>query len=128
MKTFPNNFIWGTATSSFQIEGASKADGKGPSIWDAFCQIPTKVHNNDTGDVACDHYHKFEEDIALMKDMGLKAYRFSIAWARIQPTGKGEVNKEGVAFYNRIINTLLKNDIEPWVTLYPLGFTISTSV
>ena len=118
MKTFPNNFIWGTATSSFQIEGASKADGKGPSIWDAFCQIPTKVHNNDTGDVACDHYHKFEEDIALMKDMGLKAYRFSIAWARIQPTGKGEVNKEGVAFYNRIINTLLKNDIEPWVTLY----------
>lgn len=118
MKKFPDSFIWGTATSSFQIEGASKEGGKGPSIWDAFCQIPTKVHNGDTGDIACDHFHRFKEDIALMKDMGLKAYRFSISWPRIQPTGRGKGNEHGIAFYNDIINTLLENDIEPWVTLY----------
>jgi len=118
MKEFPKDFTWGTATSAFQIEGAWKAGGKGASIWDAFCQIPGKVYNGDTGDVACDHYHKYKEDIALMKEMGLKAYRFSIAWPRIQPAGVGKANKDGVAFYNRIIDELLKNDIEPWVTLY----------
>jgi len=118
MKTFPKNFTWGTATSAFQIEGAWQTGGKGPSIWDAFCQIPGKVYNGDTGNVACDHFHKFKEDIALMKEMGLKAYRFSISWPRIQPTGVGKANNEGIAFYDRIINELLKHDIEPWVTLY----------
>ncbi|MEN0046583.1 MAG: GH1 family beta-glucosidase [Bacteroidota bacterium] len=117
-KKFPKDFVWGSATSSYQIEGAWQEGGKGASIWDAFCQIPSKVHNGDTGNIACDHYHRFEEDIALMKEMGVQAYRFSIAWTRIQPTGKGEPNPEGIAFYSTLIDTLLKYDIEPWVTLY----------
>ena len=90
MKKFPEDFIWGTATSSYQIEGAADIDGKGPSIWDSFCTIPGKIAQGETGNLACDHYHKFKEDIQLMKDMGVKAYRFSIAWARVMPTGKGE--------------------------------------
>lgn len=118
MKTFPNDFIWGTATSSYQIEGAATLDGKGPSIWDAFATIPGKIHLGETGFVACDHYHKFKEDIQLMKNMGVKAYRFSIAWARIMPTGKDTINEAGIAFYNELINTLIEADITPWVTLY----------
>lgn len=115
---FPNNFVWGSATSSYQIEGAWNVDGRGPSIWDAFCQIPGKVFNNDTGNVACDHYNKMKEDVALMKAMGLKAYRFSISWSRILPQGRGEVNEKGIQFYSDLIDELLANDIEPWVTLY----------
>lgn len=118
MNTFPEDFIWGTATSSYQIEGAANIDGKGPSIWDAFCSIPGKIQKNDTGDIACDHYHKFKEDIQLMKNMGVKAYRFSIAWARIMPTGKDTVNEKGIQFYSDLIDELLKAGIEPWVTLY----------
>ena len=118
MNKFPKDFVWGTATSSYQIEGASDLDGKGPSIWDAFCSIPGKINNNETGNVACDHYHKFKEDIRLMKDMGVKAYRFSIAWSRIMPTGKETVNEKGIQFYSEIIDELLKADIVPWVTLY----------
>lgn len=118
MKEFPKGFVWGSATSAYQIEGAWNEDGKGPSIWDAFCQIPSKVHLNETGNIACDHYHRFAEDVALMKRMGLKAYRFSIAWTRILPTGKGEINKKGIEFYNDLIDLLLYHDIEPWVTLY----------
>ncbi|WP_338359609.1 GH1 family beta-glucosidase [Yeosuana marina] len=118
MKTFPNDFIWGTATSSYQIEGAAATDGKGPSIWDAFSSIPGKTFNGETGEIACDHYHKFREDIQLMKNMGVKAYRFSIAWARIMPTGKDTINEAGIAFYNELIDTLLEADITPWVTLY----------
>lgn len=118
MKTFPDHFLWGSATSSFQIEGAWNVGGKGPSIWDTFCQIPGKVVNGDTGERACDHYHRTEEDVALMKAMGLQAYRFSISWPRIFPTGTGEVSKEGIEFYSRLIDTLLANDIEPWITLY----------
>lgn len=118
MKKFPNDFIWGTATSSYQIEGAAALDGKGPSIWDAFSSIPTKVHNGDTGKIACDHYHRFKEDIQLMKNMGVKAYRFSISWPRIMPTGKGKINEKGIQFYSDLIDELLKADIEPWVTLY----------
>ncbi|WP_166966166.1 GH1 family beta-glucosidase [Yeosuana marina] len=118
MKTFPNDFIWGTATSSYQIEGAAAADGKGPSIWDAFSSIPGKTFNGETGEIACDHYHKFREDIQLMKNMGVKAYRFSIAWARIMPTGKDTINEAGIAFYNELIDNLLEADITPWVTLY----------
>src|SRR5690606_28421603 len=118
MTKFPDNFIWGTATSSYQIEGAAKLYGKGPSIWDAFSNIPGKVHNNETGDIACDHYHTYKEDIQLMKNMGVKAYRFSIAWARVMPTGKDTINEAGIQFYSDLIDELLKADIVPWVTLY----------
>ena len=115
---FPKNFIWGSATSSYQIEGAWKEDGKGPSIWDVFCLIPGKVHGGDTGEIACDHYHRVSEDVALMKAMGLKAYRFSIAWARVLPTGRDSVNMQGIEFYNKLIDELLAAGIEPWITLY----------
>ncbi|SFZ93547.1 beta-glucosidase/beta-glucosidase [Flaviramulus basaltis] len=118
MKKFPNDFIWGIATSSYQIEGATAIDGKGPSIWDAFSRIPGKTHNGETGEVACDHYHRFKEDIQLMKNIGIKAYRFSIAWSRIMPTGKETINEEGISFYNNLIDTLIEADITPWVTLY----------
>lgn len=115
---FPENFIWGSATSSYQVEGAWKEDGKGPSIWDVFCLIPGKVQDGDTGEIACDHYHRIEEDVALMKALGLKAYRFSIAWARILPAGRGPVNQPGIDFYNKLIDALLAAGIEPWITLY----------
>jgi len=116
---FPAEFVWGTATSSYQIEGAVAEGGRGPSIWDTFCHTPGKVANGDTGDVACDHYHRFEEDIRLMADMGLTAYRFSVSWSRILMDGTlGSVNETGIEFYNRVIDTCLKYDIEPWVTLY----------
>ena len=118
MKKFPNDFIWGTATSSYQIEGAAAIDGKGPSIWDAFSAIPGKTYNGETGLVACDHYQKFKADIQLMKKMGVKAYRFSIAWARIMPTGKDKINEAGIAFYNELIDALIEADIVPWITLY----------
>ncbi len=118
MQQFPPNFIWGTATSSYQIEGAAATNGKGPSIWDAFSSIPGKVHNNETGEVACDHYHRFREDVQLMKQMRVKAYRFSIAWPRVMPTGKDTVNEEGIQFYSDLIDELLQAGIVPWVTLY----------
>ena len=118
MRSFPENFTWGTATASYQIEGAWNEDGKGPSIWDAFSQTPGKIANGDTGNSACDHYHQMEADVEMMAGLGLKAYRFSIAWSRIYPTGRGEVNAEGVAFYSKLIDTLLEHGITPWVTLY----------
>ena len=118
MNNFPENFTWGSATSSYQIEGAADEAGKGPSIWDAFCTVPGRVAKGDRGDIACDHYHRMREDVALMKAMGLKAYRFSIAWPRIMPSGKGQVNAEGLQFYDDLINELLDQGIEPWVTLY----------
>lgn len=115
---FPKNFIWGAATAAYQIEGGIKEDGRGESIWDRFSHTPGKVTNGDTGDVACDHYHRFQQDIGIMKDLGLKGYRFSIAWPRIFPEGRGRVNQPGIDFYNRLIDQLLKNGIEPIVTLY----------
>ncbi len=118
MKKFPNDFLWGSATSSYQIEGAWLAGGRGLSIWDALCHIPGKIANGDTGDVACDHYHRFREDVQLMADMGLPAYRFSIAWPRIQPAGRGQPNPEGLRFYSELIDALLAHNITPWVTLY----------
>ena len=118
MNQFPKDFIWGTATSAYQIEGAWQEEGKGPSIWDVFSHIPGKIINNDTGDIACDHYHKLEEDIQLLKNLGVNAYRFSIAWTRIQPTGYGKRNIGGIKFYSKLIDLLLENDIEPWVTLF----------
>jgi beta-glucosidase len=111
-------FIWGVSTSSYQIEGATKADGRGASIWDTFCQQKGRIANGDTGDIACDHYHRFPEDIALMREMGVKAYRFSVAWPRLLPTGRGHFNEPGAAFYDRLIDGLLEAGIEPWLCLY----------
>ena len=118
MKPFPKDFLWGAATAAYQIEGAAATEGRGPSIWDAFSHIPGKTHDGGTGDVACDHYHRFEEDVALMKEMGLKCYRFSISWSRLIPQGRGAVNEAGIAFYDKLIDALLDAGIEPWVTLY----------
>ncbi len=118
MKKFPAEFTWGSATSSYQIEGGWLEGGKGFSIWDAFSHTPGKTRNNETGDIACDHYRRFQEDVALMADMGLQAYRFSISWPRIQPCGQGKPNAEGIRFYSDLIDALLAQDITPWVTLY----------
>jgi beta-glucosidase len=116
--TFPEGFLWGSATSAYQVEGSPLADGAGPSIWQRFAHTPGRIHDGDTGDVACDHYHRFREDIALMKALGLKAYRFSVAWARVLPEGRGRVNAAGLDFYDRLVDTLLQHDIQPMVTLY----------
>jgi len=115
---FPNNFLWGTATASYQIEGVCDEEGKGESIWDHFSHIPGKIYGEDTGDVACDHYHRYKEDVENMKKLGLKAYRFSISWPRIIPEGKGKINKAGLDFYDRLVDELLEAEIEPFVTLY----------
>ena len=115
---FPEGFLWGTATASYQIEGAFDVDGRGVSIWDTFSKTPGKVVNGDTGDNACDHYNRFDEDIAIMKDLGVKAYRFSIAWPRLFPQGDSVREERGFDFYNRLINALIAADIEPMVTLY----------
>lgn len=118
MSSFPENFIWGTAYASYQVEGAWNEDGKGPSIWDDFCHSEGHIKNQETGDVACDSYHKYEEDVALIKQLGAKAHRFSLSWPRIFPDGIGEPNEKGVAFYDRFVDALLANGIEPWITLY----------
>ena len=118
MTSFPADFRWGAATASYQIEGAAHADGRGESIWDRFCATPGHVLNNDTGDIACDHYHCYREDVRLMQELGLNAYRFSIAWPRILPHGRGQVNAAGLDFYERLVDTLLAAKIEPFVTLY----------
>ncbi|WP_179646812.1 GH1 family beta-glucosidase [Spinactinospora alkalitolerans] len=115
---FPAGFLWGASTASFQIEGATKEDGRGQSIWDTFAATPGKVFNGDGGDPATDHYHRYREDIELMSSMGIGAYRFSIAWPRIQPDGKGRINQAGLDFYDRLVDELLKAGIEPWPTLY----------
>jgi len=115
---FPKDFVWGAATASYQIEGAVREDGRGPSIWDTFSHTPGKVFGNHNGDVACDSYHRYGEDIALLKQLGVKAYRFSIAWPRIYPQGTGEVNPKGLDYYRRVIDGLLEAGIEPCVTLY----------
>ncbi len=116
--TFPKNFIWGVATSAYQIEGAWNEDGRGASIWDTFSHTPGKVRNNENGDVAADHYHRWKEDIALMSELDIKAYRFSTAWPRILPDGTGKVNKKGLDFYDRLVDELLKRKIEPYVCLF----------
>lgn len=116
--TFPKDFVWGAATASYQIEGAWNEDGKGESIWDRFSHTPGKIENGDTGDVACDHYHRWREDVALMRQLGLRAYRFSMAWTRILPTGRGVVNQRGLDFYSRLVDELLAANITPYITLY----------
>jgi len=116
--TFPKGFLWGAATSAYQIEGAWNEDGKGESIWDRFTHTLGNIQDGSTGDVACDHYHRWREDIALMKELGLKAYRLSVSWPRILPTGRGRVNQTGLDFYSRLVEELLEAGIEPFVTLY----------
>jgi beta-glucosidase len=111
------DFIWGVSTSSFQIEGATREDGRGPSVWDTFCQTGA-IANRDTGDVACDHYHRYLDDIGLMQRLGVQAYRFSVAWPRILPLGRGSPNEPGLAFYDRLIDAVLAAGIEPWLCLY----------
>ncbi len=115
---FPEGFMWGCATAAYQIEGAVNEGGRGESIWDRYSHTPDKVLNGDTGDIACDHYHRYVEDVKLMKDIGINAYRFSIAWSRIIPSGKGLINRKGIDFYNKLIDALLEKDIEPVVTIY----------
>lgn len=116
--TFPENFLWGCATSAYQIEGAWNENGKGPSIWDTFSHVPGKVANNENGDVAIDHYHRYQEDVDLMAALGLQAYRFSIAWTRILPSGRGQVNPAGLDFYERLVDALLAKNIKPYACLY----------
>ena len=117
-KKFPKDFIWGVATSAYQIEGAYNEDDRGETIWDRYCSIPGNVLHMDNGNIACDHYHRYKDDIQLMKNMGIKAYRFSVAWSRIFPKGKGKVNQKGLDFYVELVDGLLKAGIEPVITLY----------
>lgn len=116
--SFPKTFLWGSATASYQVEGAANEDGRGPSIWDTFSHTPGKTKNGDTGDVADDHYHLYKSDIQLMKAMGLKTYRFSVAWSRVFPAGTGTPNPRGLDFYNRLVDELLANGIQPYCTLF----------
>jgi beta-glucosidase len=115
---FPAGMALGTATAAYQIEGAVAEDGRGPSIWDSFCRRPGVIERGETGDVACDHYHRWQDDIALMKQLNVNSYRMSLAWSRILPEGRGRVNEKGLAFYDRLIDGLLESGIEPFVTLY----------
>lgn len=115
---FPKDFVWGAATSSYQIEGAALEDGRGECIWTRFSHTPGKVHANHNGDVACDHYHRYAEDIQIMKNIGLRGYRFSVSWPRILPQGIGEINPLGLDFYDRLVDALLENHITPYLTLY----------
>lgn len=115
---FAKDFVWGAATSCYQIEGTGRDSGKGQNIWDVFTKEPGRVYEGHTGDIACDHYHRFREDVAYMKELGLKGYRFSIDWSRVLPEGTGKVNEKGIDFYNALIDELLEQGIEPYITLY----------
>ena len=117
VRTFPPTFLFGAATAAYQIEGAAHEDGRTDSIWDTFCRVPGAVVGGDNGDVACDHYHRYREDVALMADLGLQTYRFSTSWARVRPDG-GPVNAKGIDFYSRLVDELLEKNILPWLTLY----------
>lgn len=123
--TFRENFAWGAATAAYQVEGAWATDGKGPSVWDMFCRRPNAIWSGHTGDVACDHYHRYREDVALMKSVGLQAYRFSISWPRVLPDGEGRVNEPGLDFYDRLVDELLAAEIEPWITLFHWDYPYS---
>jgi beta-glucosidase len=118
MSSFPSDFLWGAATASYQIEGAAEEDGRGPSIWDTFSRTPGRIRHGHTGDIACDHYHRYREDIALMERLGINTYRFSLAWPRVFPEGSGRQNPQGFDFYKRLVDALLEKGIAPAVTLY----------
>jgi beta-glucosidase len=117
-RRFPPDFVWGTATAAYQVEGAWNEDGKGESIWDVFCRIPGVIEGGQTGEVACDHYHRLDEDLDLLAVLGARAYRFSVSWPRVLPDGKGQVNEAGLAFYDRLVDGLLDRGIRPFLTLY----------
>lgn len=119
---FGNNFVWGAAAASYQIEGAAQEDGKGASVWDMLAHRPGAVWQGHHGDIACDHYHRYKEDVALMKEIGLKAYRFSISWPRVLPSGIGKINEAGLGFYDRLVDELLSAGIAPWATLFHWDF------
>jgi beta-glucosidase len=121
---FPQGFTWGVATSAYQIEGAADEAGRGPSVWDNFCTIPNKVRGGDSGRVACDHYHSYREDVGIMAELAIPAYRFSISWPRILPNGVGEINAAGLDFYDALVDELLAKEIEPWVTLFHWDFPL----
>lgn len=121
---FPKNFAWGAAAASYQIEGAAHADGKGDSVWDMFVRKKGTIWRGHTGEVACDHYHRYPEDVALWQQLGLKAYRLSISWPRILPTGTGQINEQGIGFYDRLVDTLLAAGITPWVTCFHWDFPL----
>ncbi len=125
MNQFPEHFVWGAACSSYQLEGAASIDGKGPSTWDVFSHRPGSTFMGHTGDVACDHYHKYKEDVALMKQLGLHAYRLSVCWPRVLADGTGKINEKGLAFYDRLIDELLAHNIQPWVTLFHWDYPYS---
>jgi beta-glucosidase len=122
---FPPGFAWGVASASYQIEGAPKADGKGPSVWDMFCDKPGAIWGGQRGDVACDHYNRWQEDVALMRELGIPAYRLSLSWPRILPEGTGAVNPKGLDFYRRLLDALREAGIEPWVTLFHWDYPLS---
>jgi beta-glucosidase len=124
---FPKEFVWGSASAAYQIEGAYAEDGRGESIWDRFSHTPGRISDGSNGDVACDHYHRYREDVALMKELGLDAYRFSVAWPRIMPEGTGAVNEKGLDFYSRLVDALLEAGIEPWLTLYHWDLPVALS-
>jgi len=118
---FPRRFVWGAGTAAYQIEGAASEDGRCPSVWDRFCEVDGKVRNGDDGAVACDFYHRYRDDIGLMGELGIDAFRFSIAWPRVIPAGTGAVNAAGLDFYDRLVDALLAHGIQPMVTLYQIG-------
>jgi len=120
--SFPKKFVWGAAAASYQVEGAAREDGKGLSVWDMMSRWPGKIAENNTGDVACDHYHRYKQDARLMGQMGLDAYRLSVSWPRVLPQGTGKVNAKGLDFYDRLVDALLDNHVTPWVTLFHWDF------
>ena len=111
-------FLWGAATASYQIEGAVAEGGRAPSVWDIFAHTPGKIEHGDTGDVACDHYHRYQEDVALMRDLGIQGYRFSISWSRVLPEGQGRPNAAGIDFYDRLVDELVTTGLTPFATLF----------
>jgi beta-glucosidase len=116
--TFPEKFVWGAATAAYQVEGAANEDGRGPSTWDVFCKRPGAVFEGHSGDVACDHYHRYRDDVGLMRELGIAGYRFSVSWSRVLPEGRGARNEAGLAFYDRLVDALLEAGIQPFCTLF----------
>ena len=116
--SFPDGFLWGASTAAYQIEGAVAEDGRGPSIWDTFSHLPGRILGGDNGDIACDHYHRWPQDLALMSELGIGAYRLSTAWPRILPEGRGRSNEQGLEFYDRLVDAVMAAGIEPWICLY----------
>jgi beta-glucosidase len=123
--SFPKDFVWGAAAASYQVEGGAYDDGKGLSVWDMMCRQPGKIWERNTGDISCDHYHRYQEDARLMGEIGLKAYRLSISWPRVIPEGVGEINEKGLAFYDRLVDVLMENGVQPWITLFHWDYPYS---